>query len=100
MDSEDPALDLEIAEGDPDRLHRGVGRLKTSHSAGLAVKTLQCGFAPSHQRYDDLPVPYLIGPLDQDIVAGHDVVLDHGLAIHLEHVEVGVSNKVGKRKRL
>src|SRR5438093_5902709 len=72
------------------RFHRVVGRFEPD-AVWLAVETLERGLAVAEQRDDDLAVACRLLFVHDDVVPVGDLVLDHRLALHLEHEQLGVT---------
>jgi len=86
-DADHHALDDDVALIQPQRLHFVVGRLQPDPPAGLAVKTASpWPPSPLTRAITVLAGLGLVAFLNDDVVAVLDVLVDHRVAAHLEHV--------------
>ncbi len=90
------ALDADAGGRGVDGGHFGVGGLKADHAA-FAVKALEGGVGAVDEGDDDLAFAGGAGALDQDVVAGDDVLVAHGVAANLEGEDFAVADDVGER---
>ena len=84
QDADEHALDLE-ALGHINRIHGAIGRLKADAAAFL-VEALKGGVAFFQQGDDDIAIAGGFAALDDDIVAIGNVIFDHGIALHAQHI--------------
>jgi hypothetical protein len=94
-DAEDLALDGDACGGGEDGSHLGVGGLETDHIS-LAVEALEGGIRAVDQSDDDLAFAGGAGTLDEDVVAGDDVFVAHGVAANLEGEDLAVADDVAE----
>jgi len=95
QDAEDFALDADAGGGGVDWGHFGVGGLQTDHAA-FAVETLEGGVGAIDEGDDDLAFAGGAGALDQDVVAGDDVLVAHGVAAYFKGEDLAVADDVGE----
>ena len=95
-DAENFALDADVGGGGIDGGHLGVGGLQADHAA-FAVEALEGGVGAVDEGDDDLAFAGGAGALDQDVVAGDDVLVAHGVAAHLEGEDLAVADDVRER---
>src|SRR5215218_8086001 len=89
-DADHDALDLAAVGLEDPRLHAAVGGLEADLAAGLLVEALEGGFAVVDEGDDLLAVAGVLAPLDHDVVAVAEVVVDHALAADAEDVDAGL----------
>ena len=94
-DAEDFALDADVGGGGVDGGHLGVGGLEADHAA-FAVEALEGGVGAVDEGDDDLAFAGGAGALDQDVVAGDDVLVAHGVAADLEGEDLAVADDVAE----
>ncbi len=92
-DSEDLALDADVGGRGVDGGHLGVGGLEADHVA-FAVEALEGGVGTVDQGDDDLALAGGAGALDEDVVAGDDVLVAHGVAADLKGEDFAVADDV------
>src|SRR6266550_594846 len=85
-DADHDALDDDVALVEPQRLHLVVRRLQPDPPAGLAVEPLHRGPFTMDERNHGLTGVGLVAFLNDDVVAVLDVLVDHGVAAHLQDV--------------
>ena len=88
-------LDADAGSGGVDGRHFGVGGLETNHTA-LAVKTLEGSVGAVNEGDYDLAFPGGTCALDQNVVAGDDVLVAHGVAAYFEGEDLAIANDVGE----
>src|ERR1035437_5004500 len=99
--ADDDALDLHLIGLGEDGLHGGVGRLQTDHAARVAVELLERHVRPAKQRNHHLAVVGRLAILDHHVVAVADLLVDHRIAAHAQHVGVALADQIfGHRDRL
>jgi hypothetical protein len=96
QNTEDFALNADIARRSEDGSHLGVGGLEADHIS-LTVEALEGGVCTVDEGHDDLSLTGGAGSLDQDIVAGDDVLIPHGVAANLEGEDLAIADDVGER---
>ena len=87
------ALDADIGGGGVDGGHLGIGGLEADHAA-FAVETLEGGVGAVDQSDDDFAFAGGAGALDQNIVAGDDVLVAHGVAADFKGEDFAVADDV------
>jgi len=92
-DTEDLALDGDAGGRGKDRGHLGVGGLEANHAA-LAVEALKGGVGAVDEGDDDLAFAGGAGALDEDVVAGDDVLVAHGVTANFEGKDLAVADDV------
>jgi hypothetical protein len=94
-DTQHLSLDADVGGRGVDRGHFGVGGLQADHAA-FAVEALEGGVGAVDEGDDDLAFAGGAGTLDQDVVAGDDVFVAHGVAAHLEGEDLAIADDVGE----
>src|SRR5918994_3943636 len=84
--SDDHALDQDIALLEPHRLHGSISGLEADPSACLTVKLFHRGLAAVHQGDDHFTILGCLLSMHDDDITIHDVLVDHGRALHLQGV--------------
>src|SRR5467141_831309 len=92
-DADHDALDDYIALVDAQRLHRVIGRLQSDPATWLAIVTFDRGALAVDQRDDGLSGLGLVPLLNDDVIAVLDVLVDHGVAAHLQHVAAAAARQ-------
>jgi hypothetical protein len=92
-DAENLALDADVGGGGVDGRHFGVGGLQADHAA-FAVEALEGGVGAVDEGDDDLAFTGGAGALDQDVVAGDDMLVAHGVAAYFEGEDLAVADDV------
>jgi hypothetical protein len=92
-DAEDFALDADVGGRGIDGGHFGIGGLQADHAA-LAVEALEGGVGAVDEGDYDLAFAGGAGALDQDVVAGDDVLVSHGVAAYLEGEDLAIADDV------
>src|SRR6266850_2699145 len=92
-DADDDALYDDIALVDAQRLHRVIGRLQSDPPTRLTVVAFHRGALAVDQRDDGLSGVGLVPLLNDDVIAIFDVLVDHGVAAHLQHVAAAASRQ-------
>src|ERR671910_1482449 len=85
-DSDDHALDQDIALLEPQRLHGSISRLEADPSACFTVKLLHRGLAAVDQCDDHFAIFGGLLAVHDDDISIHDVLVDHGRALHLQGI--------------
>ncbi len=98
-DTKDFALDTDVGGRSVDRGHFGVGGLETDHAA-FAVEALEGGVRAVDEGNDNLALASGASALDEDVVAGDDVFVAHGVAADLEGEDFAVADDVIQRDAL
>src|SRR5580704_2745024 len=91
-------LNLYVLCGDEDGFHLGIGRLQTNLARALAIEALQGRIFAADQRHDDVAAIGDLRLLADDVVAIHDVILNHGAAFDLQNEGIAAARKIAKRK--
>jgi len=92
-DAQDFALDADAGGGGVDGGHLGVRGLEADHGA-FAIEALEGGIGAVDQGDDDLSFAGGPGALDQDVVAGDDVLVTHGVSADFEGEDFAVTDDV------
>ena len=92
-DSEDFALDADVCCWGVDGGHFGVGGLQSDHGA-FAIEALEGGVGAVDEGDDDLAFACGAGAFDEDIVAGDDVFVAHGVSAYFEGEDFAVADDV------
>src|SRR6516162_10223689 len=92
-DAENLALDGDAGGRRVDGGHFGVGGLKANHAA-LTVEALKGGVGAVDEGDDDLALAGGAGAFDEDVVAGDDVLIAHGVSPDLESEDLAVADDV------
>ena len=95
QDAQNFALDADVGSGGVDGGHFGVGGLQADHAA-FAVETFEGGVGAVDEGNDDLAFAGGAGPLHQDVIAGDDVLVTHGVAAYLKGEDLAVADDVGE----
>src|SRR5262249_37312706 len=82
-DTDDTALDLDVAGRNHDGSHFGVGGLQADFAGAFAIEALEGSFISRDESDDDVAGVGDLGLLANDEVAIHDVILNHGIALDL-----------------
>src|SRR2546430_9372758 len=85
-DAHNDPLNRDVALVETQRRHGGIRRLESDPPSGLAIETLDGGARALHQRDHGLAVVGLVALVDHDEIAVLDVLVDHRLTPHLQHV--------------
>ena len=93
--AQDLALDADVAGGGVDGLHLAVGGLQADE-VSFAIEALEGGVGAVDQGHDDLSLAGGAGALDQDVVAGDDVLVAHGVALDLEGIDLAAADDVAE----
>src|ERR1700722_20256879 len=64
------------------------------------IQALERSFMAVHESDDDFAVLRLLGALYQDVIAAQDVVINHGLASHLQREGIALAREVGELQRV
>src|SRR5260370_37330223 len=101
-DAHDDALDHDVALVHAQRRHGGVGGLEPDPAPWLAIEAFHGGARALHQGDHGLAVVGLVPLVDDDEIAVLDVLVDHRLAPHLQHVAAAAAGQpaVATRKRV
>ena len=83
-DADDAALDFDVAGGNHDGSHFGVGGLQADFAGAFAIEALQSCLFPAHESDDDVAGIGNLRLFANDEIAIHDVILDHGIAFDLK----------------
>src|SRR5262245_26572739 len=92
--ADDDTLDLHLIGIREDRLHRGIRRLKADLSAGIAIELLQRDIGAAQQSDDHLAVVRRLSILDDDEIAVANLLVDHRIAPHAQHVRVALPDQI------
>src|SRR3954462_11140958 len=87
-------LNLDLIGIDENRLHRRVRRLQADLAANLAVELLQGDVRSAQQRDDHLAVVRGLAVFDDDEIAIPNLLVDHGVAAHAQHVGIALTDKI------
>ena len=96
QDAENFALDADVGSRRVDRRHFGVGGLEADHAA-FAIETLKGGIGAIDEGHDDLAFARGAGPLNQNVIAGDDVLVTHGVAAHFKGKDLPVADDIRQR---
>src|SRR5690349_3761689 len=91
-----PALYLHGFCRNDDRIHGAVGGLQADLHA-FAVETLQSGVIAFHQRDNNFAIAGGVGFLYQHVIAVHDVLVPHALALHLKDEYIFGARDISER---
>lgn len=91
--AENLALDADIRGRGVDGRHLGIGGLEADHAA-FPVEALEGCVGAVDESDDDLALACGAGALDENIVAGDDVLIAHGVASYLEGEDFAIANDV------
>src|SRR5258708_6397297 len=102
-DAHHHTLDHDVALVHAQRRHGGIGGLEPDPAPWLAIEAFHGGARALHQGNHGLAVVGLVPLVDDDEIAVLDVLVDHRLAPHLQHVAaaaagnqlVGHGNRIG-----
>ena len=94
--SQDLSLNCDVGSGGVDGCHLGVGGLEPDHAA-FAIKALQGGVGAVDQCDHDFSLASGASSLDEDVIAGDDVFIAHGVASHFEREDLSVSDDISER---
>lgn len=89
------ALDGDTADGDVDGLHFAVGGLQADEIA-LPIEALEGGVCAIDQGNHNFALASGAGALNQDVVAGDDVFVAHGIALDFEGEDLAGANDVAE----
>ncbi len=98
-DAEDFALDADVGSRSVDGGHFSIGGLQADHAA-FAIEALECGVGTIDEGDDDLAFAGGACALDEDVVAGDDVLVAHGVAAHFKSEDLPVADDVRQRDAL
>ena len=98
-DTQDLALDTDVGCGGEDGGHLGVGGLEADHAA-LPIEALEGGIGTIDEGDNDFSLAGGSGSLDEDVVAGDDVLVAHGVAADFEGEDLAVADDVAQRDAL
>src|SRR3954468_2153832 len=87
-------LNLDLIGIDENRLHRRVRRMQADLAAHLAVELLQGDVRSAQQRDDHLAVVHGLAVFDDDEIAIPNLLVDHGVAAHAQHVGIALTDKI------
>src|SRR5581483_4087899 len=93
-------LHLHVRGRYDDRRHLRIGGLQPDFPRAFAIKPLQRGFFSADKREHNVSCIGDLGLLAHHIVAVHDVILDHRIALHLQHEGISSSREITERNRL
>jgi hypothetical protein len=99
QDAQDFALDADVGGGSVDGGHLCIGGLEPDHAA-LAVEALEGSVGAIDQSDDDLALACGAGALDEDVIAGDDVLVAHGVTADFEGEDFTVADDVVERDAL
>ncbi len=94
-DAEDFALNADVCGRGVDGGHLVVRGLESDHAA-FAVEALEGGVGAVDQGDDDLAFAGGASAFDEDVVAGDDVFVAHGVAAYFEGEDLAVSDDVAE----
>src|ERR1051326_4906538 len=83
---DDHPLNHDVVLGKPERLHGGMGGLEPDPAAGLAVELLDRRLGAVDEGDDHLPVVGALAAVHHDVIAVHDLLVDHGVSPDPERV--------------
>ena len=82
QDAENLPLNADVGGGSVNGGHFGIRGLQADHTS-LTIETFERGVRTIDQGHDDLAFARCSCPLHQDVVAGDDVLVTHGVAADL-----------------
>src|ERR1700740_2690876 len=94
--ADDSSLNLHIIGGNDNRRHVRIGRLQANFARAFAIKALQCGLFAAHQSHHDVAWIGDLGLLAYDVIAIHDVVLDHRSALYLKGEGIAAAGEIAE----
>src|SRR5437762_1781991 len=92
--ADDDALDLNLVGLDEQRLHGGVGRLQTNHPARVAIELLERHVRSAQQCDHHFARFGRLAIFDDYEVAVANLLVDHGVATHAEHVRIAFADEI------
>src|SRR5207249_9657228 len=92
-DADDHPLHRDVALVHAQRAHRGIRGLEPDPAARLAIELLDRRARAVDQRHHGLAVVGLVALVHDDEVTVLDVLVDHGLAAHLEDVTAAAARE-------
>lgn len=95
QNTKDFALDGDVGGRGVDRSHLGVRGLQADHGS-FAIEALEGGVRAVDEGDDDLAFARGAGAFNQDVVAGDDVLVTHGVAADLEGEDFAVADDVAE----
>src|SRR5579884_3964902 len=90
-------LHLHVRGRYDDRRHLRIGGLQPDFPRAFAIKPLQRGFFSADKRDHNVSGIRNLGLLAHHIVAVHDVILDHRIALHLQHERISSAREIVSR---
>src|SRR5216684_3395046 len=90
----DDTLDLDLIGVDEDRLHGRIGRLQANAAARIPVELFQRDVGSAHEGDDHFAVVGGLAILDHHKIAIADLLVDHRVAPHAQHVGVALAGKI------
>ena len=97
-DADHTALDFDVPGRNDDGVHLAIGRLEADLAARFAVEALERGVGAANEGDDDFTGIGDLGLLDDDVIAVQDVVLNHGVALHLKHIAIAAIGEIAERE--
>src|ERR1035438_663284 len=98
QDADDAALNFYIVRGNDDRRHFGISGLETNLAGTFAIEALESGFVAADQRDNNIAGIGDLGLLADYEIAVHELVFEHGTALHFECEGISTVGEVAEGK--